>query len=75
MRSKNARPLERSACIGSPTLPVSPTLGGDEAKVAGCVGKAVEIATSMWDNLAFAKEPYLDPRRMPLAQAVVLDEA
>ena len=43
MRSKNARPLERSACIGSPTLPVSPTLGGDEAKVAGYVGKAVEI--------------------------------
>ena len=37
--------------------------------------EAVEIDANMRDKLAFAKEPYLHPLRMPLTQAVMLDEA
>ena len=37
--------------------------------------EAVEIDANMRSGLAFAKEPYLHPLRMPLAGAVMLDEA
>ena len=68
------RPLERSACVACPyqsrrrwveTMHRWPDL----------FAEAVEIDASMRDGLAFAKEPYLHPRRMPLADAVKLDEA
>ena len=36
---------------------------------------AVEIDARMRDGLAFAKEPYLHSLRMPLSEAVALDEA
>ena len=35
----------------------------------------VEIDSNLRGKLAFAKEPCLHPRRVPLAQAVNLDEA
>ena len=68
------RPLERSACVACPyqsrrrwveTMRRWPDL----------FAEAVEIDASMRDRLAFAKEPYLHPRRIPLAEAVRLDEA
>ncbi|MDD9996044.1 MAG: hypothetical protein OXS35_09945 [Dehalococcoidia bacterium] len=37
--------------------------------------EAVEIDTIMRGRLAFAREPYLHPRRIPLAEAVRLDQA
>ena len=37
--------------------------------------EAVEIDARLRDGLAFAKEPYLHALRMPLAEAVTLDEA
>ena len=37
--------------------------------------EAVEIDDRMRGRLAFAKEPYLHSLRMPLAEAVALDEA
>ena len=36
--------------------------------------EAVEIDAKMRRGLAFAKEPYLHPRRIPLAEAVRLDQ-
>ena len=35
----------------------------------------MEIDASMRGGLAFANEPYLHSRRLPLAQPVALDEA
>ena len=37
--------------------------------------EAVEVDARLRDGLAFAKEPYLHTLRMPLAEAVALDEA
>ena len=68
------RPLERSACVACPyqsrqrwveTMHRWPEL----------FAEAVEIDVSMRGGLAFAKEPYLHPRRIPLAEAVRLDQA
>lgn len=68
------RPLERSACVACPyqsrrrwveTMHRWPNL----------FAEAVEIDARLRGGLAFAKEPYLHPRRMPLAEAVKLDEA
>ncbi len=60
------RPLERSACIGCPYQ--SPQ------RWVELFAEAVEIDANMRGKLAFAKEPYLHPRRIPLAEAVGLDE-
>lgn len=68
------RPLERSACVACPyqsrrrwveTMRRWPEL----------FAEAVEIDASLRGGLAFAKEPYLHPRRIPLAEAVMRDEA
>ena len=68
------RPLERSACVACPyqsrgrwieTMRRWPEL----------FAEAVEIDTSLRGRLAFAKEPYLHPLRIPLDEAVRLDEA
>ena len=68
------RPLERSACVACPyqsrrrwveTMHRWPEL----------FAEAVEIDANMRRGLAFAKEPYLHPRRIPLAEAVRLDQA
>ena len=37
--------------------------------------EAVEMEANMRGGLAFAREPYLHPRRIPLAEAVRLDQA
>ena len=55
-------------------LPIPPTVGGDQAQMAGLFAEAVEIDARL-RGLAFAKEPYLHTVRMPLAEAVALDEA
>lgn len=68
------RRLERSACVACPyqsrqrwveTMRRWPEL----------FAEAVEIDANMRRGLAFAKEPYLHPRRIPLAEAVRLDQA
>ncbi len=67
------RPLERSACVGCPyqsrrrwveTMRRWPEL----------FAETVEIDANMRDRLAYAKEPYLHSRRIPLAEAVRLDQ-
>ncbi len=67
------RPLERSACVGCPFQSrrrwVETTRRWPEL-----FREAVEIDAGMRDRLAFAKEPYLHPRRIPLAEAVRLDK-
>ena len=72
--ARYARPLERSACVACPyqsrrrwveTMRSWPEL----------FAEAVEIDARLCGRLAFAKEPYLHPRRIPLAKAVRLDEA
>ena len=35
----------------------------------------VEIDANLWGRLTFAKEPHLHSRRIPLAEAVWLDQA
>ena len=37
--------------------------------------EAVEMDANMRGGLAFAREPYLHPRRIPLAEAVKLDQS
>ena len=68
------RPLERSACVACPyqsrqrwvdTMHRWPEL----------FVEVVEIDANMRRRLAFTKEPYLHPRRIPLAEAVRLDQA
>ena len=67
------RPLERSACVACPyqsrrrwieTMRKWPEL----------FAEAVATDTRLRDGLAFAKEPYLHSLRMPLAEAVALDQ-
>ena len=84
------RPLERSACIGCPyqsrhrwietkrrfpelfdeAIEIDSNMRGRQGRLSG-VGQALDSV----QGLAFAKEPYLHPRRIPLAEAVSLDEA
>ena len=68
------RPLERSACIACPYQSRQRWI---ETRVRWpeLFAEAVEIDSNMRGKLAFAKEPYLHPRRLPLAEAVRLDEA
>ena len=72
-QARYARPLERSACVACPyqsrrrwieTMHRWPEL----------FAEAAEIDLKLRDGLAFAKEPYLHPRRIPLTEAVRLDE-
>ena len=68
------RPLERSACVA---CPFQSRLRWVETKRRWpeLFAEAVEIDAKMRGGLAFAKEPYLHSRRMPLKEAVSLDEA
>ena len=68
------RPLERSACIGCPYQSRRRWVE-TKRRWPELFNEAVEIDANMRGKLAFAKEPYLHPRRIPLAQAVRLDEA
>ena len=67
------RPLERSACVGCPYQSRRRWVE-TMRRWPGLFAEAVEIDASMRDMLAFAKEPYLHPRRIPLAEAVRLDQ-
>ena len=57
-------------------LPITSQMGGDKAAGGrSCSPRPWPIDTRLRDGLAFAKEPYLHSLRMPLAEAVALDEA
>ena len=68
------RPLERSACIGCPYQSRRRWVE-TKRRWPELFAEAVEIDANMRSRLAFAKEPYLHPRRIPLNQAVSRDEA
>ena len=68
------RPLERSACVACPFQSRRRWVE-TRRRWPQLFAEAVEIDLKLRDGLAFAKEPYLHPRRMPLAEAVKLDEA
>ncbi len=68
------RPLERSACIGCPYQSRQRWVE-TKRRWPELFAEAVEIDANLRGKLAFAKEPYLHPRRVPLAQAVSHDEA
>ena len=68
------RPLERSACVACPFQSRSRWVE-TKRRWPELFAEAVEIDANMRGRLAFAKEPYLHPLRMPLAQAVRQDEA
>ena len=68
------RPLERSACVGCPFQSRSRWVE-TKRRWPELFAEAVQIDANLRRGLAFAKEPYLHPRRIPLTQAVALDEA
>ena len=67
------RPLERSACVACPFQSRQRWVE-TKRRWPDLFAEAVEIDSNMRGGLAFAKEPYLHSLRMPLAQAVMLDE-
>ena len=67
------RPLERSACVGCPYQSRQRWVE-TKRRFPELFREAVEIDSNMRGRLAFAKEPYLHPLRIPLAEAVSLDE-
>ena len=68
------RPLERSACVACPFQSRQRWVE-TKRRWPELFVEAVQIDANLRGGLAFAKEPYLHPTRMPLAQAVALDEA
>ena len=67
------RPLERSSCIGCP-YQSRQRWAETKRQWPKPFAEVVEIDSNLRGKLAFAKEPYLHPRRVPLAEAVRLDE-
>ena len=68
------RPLERSACVACPFQSRHRWVE-TKRRWPELFAEAVQIDARLRDGLAFAKEPYLHSIRMPLAEAVTLDEA
>ena len=68
------RPLERSACVAYPFQSRQRWVE-TKRRWPELFAEAVNIDDRMRGGLAFAKEPYLHSLRMPLAEAVALDEA
>ena len=68
------RPLERSACVACPFQSRQRWVE-TKRRWPELFAEAVGIDARMRGGLAFAKEPYLHSLRMPLAEAVALDEA
>ena len=68
------RPLERSACVACPFQSRKRWVE-TKRRWPELFAEAVEIDDRLRDGLAYVKEPYLHSLRMPLAQAVALDEA
>ena len=67
------RPLERSACVACPFQSRQRWVE-TKRRWPELFAEAVGIDARMRGGLAFAKEPYLHSLRMPLAEAVALDE-
>ena len=67
------RPLERSACVACPFQSRQRWVE-TKRRWPELFVEAVQIDANLRGGLAFAKEPYLHPTRLPLAQAVALDE-
>ena len=67
------RPLERSACVGCPFQSRQRWVE-TRRRWPELFAEAVEIDAGLRGGLAFAKEPYLHPLRLPLDEAVALDE-
>ena len=65
--------LERSACIGCPYQSRQRWVE-TKRRWPKLFAEVVKIDSNLRGKLAFAKEPYLHPRRLPLAEAVQLDE-
>ena len=72
-KARYDRPLERSACVACPFQSRQRWVE-TKRRWPELFAEAVEIDSNMRGGLAFAKEPYLHSQRMPLAQAVMLDE-
>ena len=68
------RPLERSACVACPFQSRRRWVE-TKRKWPELFAEAVEIDARLRDGLALDKTPYLHMLRVPLAQAVALDEA
>ena len=68
------RPLERSACVACPFQSRQRWVE-TKRRWPGLFAEAVEIDARMRDGLALYKTPYLHMLRLPLAEAVALDEA
>ena len=66
------RPLERSACVACPFQSRSRWVE-TQRRWPELFAEAVEIDAGLRGGLAFAKEPYLHPLRIPLAEAVRQD--
>ena len=67
------KPLERSACVGCPFQSRRRWVE-TRRRWPGLFAEAVEIDDKLRGGLAYVKEPYLHPMRIPLARAVALDE-
>ncbi len=67
------RPLERSACVAYPFQSRQRWVE-TKRRWSELFAEAVEIDAGLRDGLALDKTPYLHSLRMPLAQAVALDE-
>ena len=68
------RPLERSACVACPFQSRQRWVEA-KRRWPGLFAEAVEIDANLREGLALDKTPYLHMLRMPLAEAVALDEA
>ena len=68
------RPLERSACVACPFQSRARWVE-TKRRWPELFAEAVEIDANLRSGLALDKTPYLHARRLPLAQAVALDEA
>ena len=68
------RPLERSACVACPFQSRQRWVE-TKRRWPGLFAEAVEIDANLREGLALDKTPYLHMLRMPLAQAVAMDEA
>ena len=73
-KARYDRPLERSVCVACPFQSRYRWVE-TKRRWPELFAEAVEIDARLRDGLAFAKEPYLHTLRMPLAEAVALDEA
>lgn len=67
------RPLERSACIGCPFQSRRRWVE-TKRRWPDLFAEALEMDSRLRVGLAYVKEPYLHPMRVPLARAVALDE-